>query len=180
MDNQGIGVPFLTWTRDFSLLQSFQTGSGACPASFPGKSGQSVKLTTHPIYCWGLECVESSLHSCTCLQHCNAINLNPLQCHDILCTTKFNIIFNTQSAFMCFIWFEEQSVIIFYYCTTLNDTFSIPRQNVLTQQGELNLSTFGLISVRKGLVISTEEYTYARISRIGRHRYTAFFMAGCS
>ena len=52
---------------------------------------------------------------------------------------------------------------------------------MLTVQGEMNLSTtFRLIVVHKGSVISKEEYAYAHISRIGRHRNTAFFMVGCS
>ena len=36
------------------------------------------------------------------------------------------------------------------------------------------------INLSKGLVISTEEYIYAHISCIRRHRYKAFFMVGCS
>jgi hypothetical protein len=66
-------VRFLAGARDFSLVCSVQTGSGAKPASyimgtggglFPrGKSGEVVKLTTHLNLVTISRMVELNLHS---------------------------------------------------------------------------------------------------------------------
>jgi hypothetical protein len=72
LDGRGIGVRFLSRSRDMSLLHSFQTGSEAYPASytmgtgdsFPGvKAPGGMKLTSHLNLVPRSRTVELCLHS---------------------------------------------------------------------------------------------------------------------